>query len=125
MEPALELLHNVILDHGRVTLTLYREDFSALYPGMARFELTVSSGGRVLDVFRTNTYEYTVPESITAETVALHKTAEWEDAIRDIRAREGTDRQVSEMVKTCFRRLTKIYLLIVSREPETPRQEGD
>ena len=82
MEPARELLHNVILDHGRVTLTLYCEDFSALYPGMARFELTVSSGGRVLDVFRTNTYEYSVPESITAETVALHKTAEWEDEIR-------------------------------------------
>jgi len=82
MEPARELLRNVVLKDGTFTLTLYRDDFSALYPGMARFELTAASEDRILDVFRTNTYEYSVPESITAETVALHKTAEWEEEIR-------------------------------------------
>ena len=80
MEPVRTLLRSVAI--GGFALALCREDFSALYPGMVRFSLTVSSGGRVLDVFRTNTYEYSALEPIAAETVALRKADEWEQEIR-------------------------------------------
>ena len=56
MEPARKLLRSVEIDNGTFTLTLHREDFSTLYPGMIRYELAVTSGGQTLDMFRTNTY---------------------------------------------------------------------
>jgi len=87
MEPARKLLRSVEIDNAKFTLTLYREDFSTLYPGMIRYELAVTSGGQTLDVFRTNTYEYSVPESLAAETVALMKADEWEHELRA--SREG------------------------------------
>ena len=79
IKPVRELLRRVVTGTGKsgFTLTLHREDFSALYPGMVRFELAVSSGGRILDVFRTNTYEYSPFVPLAAENVALRKADEW------------------------------------------------
>lgn len=68
----------IATDPGIFTLTLFREDFSLLYPGMERFELTVSFKGRTLDVFRTNTYEYTPLEPLLTESVVQKKAVEWE-----------------------------------------------
>jgi multimeric flavodoxin WrbA len=78
-EPVRELLRSVVIGAGKggFTLTLHREDFSALYPGMVRFELAVTSEGRTLDVFRTNTYEYSPLVPLAAEIVALRKADEW------------------------------------------------
>ena len=89
MEPERALLRKVILDKGKFVITLHREDLSPLYPGMAKYDLAVISEGRILDRFRTNTCEYSVPESIAAETVALHKADEWEDEIRTSPAVSG------------------------------------
>jgi len=80
MEPERTLLRS--REIGRFTLTLCREDFSPVYPGLVRFSLTVASGGRTLDVFRTNTYEYSAMEPLEAGTVATRKAEEWEQEIR-------------------------------------------
>lgn len=82
MEPARKLQRSVEIGNGDFILTLHREDFSDLYPGMVRFELAVTSGGRILGVFRTNTYEYSMLVPLTAETVALRKADEWEHELR-------------------------------------------
>ncbi|MFZ1129105.1 flavodoxin family protein [Methanoregula sp.] len=78
-EPVRELLQSKVIGTGKggFTLTLYREDFSALYPGMVRFVLEVMSEGRTLDAFRTNTYEYSPLVPLAAENVALRKADEW------------------------------------------------
>jgi multimeric flavodoxin WrbA len=78
-EPVRELLRSVVIGAGKegFTLTLHREDFSTLYPGMVRFVLAVTSEGRTLDVFRTNTYEYSPLVPLAAEKVALRKADEW------------------------------------------------
>jgi multimeric flavodoxin WrbA len=59
-------------------LTLEREDFSALYPRMVRFVLTVREGDRIRAVFRTNTFEYSPLSPLAAGTAAQEKAAEWE-----------------------------------------------
>ncbi|HNX18439.1 MAG TPA: flavodoxin family protein [Methanoregula sp.] len=83
MEPVRTLLFSkeTVTEKGTFTLTLYREDFSALYPGMERFVLTVTFGNQTLDVFRTNTYEYSPLVPLAAETVAQKKADEWEREI--------------------------------------------
>jgi len=80
MEPVRTLLRS--REIGTFSLELCREDFSLLYPGLVRFSLTLSSGGKVINVFRTNTYEYSVMEPLEAETVATGKADEWEQEIR-------------------------------------------
>jgi multimeric flavodoxin WrbA len=82
MEPARTILRSVAIADGTFALTLLREDFSALYPGMIRFEVAVTSKGRTLAVYRTNTYEYAVPDASATETVALKKADEWEKGLR-------------------------------------------
>jgi len=85
MEPARELIHSVTAGTGKepYQLTLHREDFSALYPGMARYVLAVTSGGETLAVFRTNTYEYSPLVPLTAETAAREAAAAWEREIHN------------------------------------------
>ena len=58
MEPVRELVRSVTTgaETKRYLLTLHREDFSALYPGMIRYVLAVMSGDVPLAIFRTNTY---------------------------------------------------------------------
>lgn len=63
------------------TLTLDREDYSTLYPRMVRYVLAVSTGTNRVAVFRTNTFEYSPLSPLSAETVALEKSAEWEEAL--------------------------------------------
>jgi hypothetical protein len=60
MEPVRELVRSVEIDNSKVrhTLNMYREDFSALYPGMIRYTLIVLAGEETVAVFRTNSFEY-------------------------------------------------------------------
>jgi NAD(P)H-dependent FMN reductase len=62
---------------GTFTLTLEREDLSALYPGMQRFTLQVTANGETLALFRTNTYEYSPTVPYDAESTARQKMEEW------------------------------------------------
>ena len=83
MEPVTDLVHRVEIKSGndRYVLTLNSEDFSALYPGMIRYSLTVTDGGRTISVFRTNSYEYSPLVPLAAEDVAKRKADEWEHEI--------------------------------------------
>ena len=80
MEPAREPLKSVVVKGGEAEylLTLDREDFSALYPGMVRYVLAVREGDRLRAVFRTNTFEYSPLSPLAAGTAAHKKAAEWE-----------------------------------------------
>jgi len=84
MEPVRELLRSREIGDGahRVLLTLHREDFSALYPGMIRFALAVSSNEKIRAVFRTNTFEYSPLVPLKAETVAVQAADDWEEQLR-------------------------------------------
>ncbi|MGB7787574.1 flavodoxin family protein [Methanoregula sp.] len=85
MEPVRELMRSVTAgaETERYRLTLHREDFSALYPGMVRYVLAVMSGDVPLAIFRTNTYEYSPLDSLTAETAAVRAADEWENELRN------------------------------------------
>jgi multimeric flavodoxin WrbA len=80
MEPARQPLKSVLVKGGEAEylLTLDREDFSALYPGMVRYVLAVREGDRLRAVFRTNTFEYSPLSPLAAGTAAHKKAAEWE-----------------------------------------------
>lgn len=80
MEPARTRLKTVPVTRGgrEYQLTLDHEDWSAIYPGMARYVLEVREGDRLHAVFRTNTFEYTPLIPLAAETAALEMTAAWE-----------------------------------------------
>jgi multimeric flavodoxin WrbA len=67
---------------GTFTLTLLKEDFSGVYPGMVRYTLTVTRGTDVVASFRTNTYEYSPTCPLDAETFAIQKAGAWEKALR-------------------------------------------
>jgi multimeric flavodoxin WrbA len=83
MDPVRELLSGREIGNGanRVSLTLHREDFSAVYPGMIRYSLAVSSGEKVRAVFRTNTFEYSPLVPLKAETIALRTADDWEEQL--------------------------------------------
>jgi len=85
MEPATELVRRVEIESGnnQYILTLNSEDFSALYPGMVRYTLTVTDGGRTISVFRTNSFEYSPLVPLAAENVAKRTADEWEREIRN------------------------------------------
>lgn len=84
MEPVRELLRSRETGDSidPVVLTLYREDFSALYPGMIRYSLSLMSGKKVRPVFRTNTFEYSPLVPLKAETVAVQTADDWEAQLR-------------------------------------------
>ena len=79
MEPAREQLKQVPVKgkEADYLITLEREDFSAIYPGMKRYVLSAREGDRFCAVFRTNTFEYSPLSPLAAETTAREKTAEW------------------------------------------------
>jgi len=85
MEPARELLRSVEINVGKeqYILILNSEDFSALYPGMIRYTLTLTDGERMISVFRTNSFEYSPLVPLAAETVAEQTADEWEREIRN------------------------------------------
>jgi multimeric flavodoxin WrbA len=85
MEPVRELIRSIEINAGkeRYILTLNSEDFSALYPGMVRYTLTVTEGERMISVFRTNSFEYSPLVPLAAETVAKQIADEWEHEIRN------------------------------------------
>ncbi|MDD1654773.1 MAG: flavodoxin family protein [Methanomicrobiales archaeon] len=62
---------------GTFTLTLDREDLSALYPGMVRYTLQAMHGGKTVALFRTSNYEYSPTVPYTAESVARQRMEEW------------------------------------------------
>jgi len=63
---------------GEFILSLDREDYSLLYPGMLRYTLGVFSGGEALALFRTNSYEYAPRVPLQAEAVAHERFDAWE-----------------------------------------------
>jgi multimeric flavodoxin WrbA len=76
------LLSREIRAGGRIyTISIGEEDLSRLYPGMARFTLRLESGGEVLGLFRTNSYEYSPTVPLDAERVVRGKASEWEKAL--------------------------------------------
>jgi multimeric flavodoxin WrbA len=85
MEPVREQIRSIEIDVGkeRYILTLDSEDFSALYPGMIRYILTVMQKGEIISVFRTNSFEYSPLVPLAAETVAGQTADDWEREIRN------------------------------------------
>ncbi len=84
MEPSTALIRRVEINSGKeqYILTLNSEDFSALYPGMVRYTLTVTEGERTIAVFRTNSYEYSPLVPLSAEEISRRTADEWEREIR-------------------------------------------
>ncbi len=84
MEPVRERIRSVEINTGkeRYILTLNSEDFSALYPLLVRYILTVTEGERIISVFRTNSFEYSPLVPLAAETVAEQTADAWEREIR-------------------------------------------
>ncbi len=85
MEPVRLPIRSVEITAGkqRYMLTLISEDYSALYPGMVRYSLTVCEGERMISVFRTNSFEYSPLVPLVAETVAKQTADEWERELRN------------------------------------------
>jgi multimeric flavodoxin WrbA len=83
MEPVRERIRSVEINAGkeRYILTLNSEDFSALYPLLVRYSLTVTEGERIISVFRTNSFEYSPLVPLAAETVAEQTADAWEREI--------------------------------------------
>jgi hypothetical protein len=65
-----------------LTLLLVREEYTDVYPGMARYLLSVTEGPELRAQFRTNTYEYTPSSTLNAEGIARSRAQTWEDEIR-------------------------------------------
>lgn len=85
MEPVTEVVRSVEINagNGQYSLNLYREDFSALYPGMIRFTVIVTSGEKTIAVFRTNSFEYSPLVPLAAGNIAMQIFDEWEQEIRN------------------------------------------
>jgi hypothetical protein len=85
MEPAGELRRRSEVGEGpaRYVIELRREDFSAVYPGMNRYVVTVTSGDKQVARFVTNNYEYSPRVPLEAERVALELFLEWERRLRE------------------------------------------
>ena len=85
MEPVTEVVRSVEINagNGQYSLNLYREDFSALYPGMIRFTVIVTSGEKTIAVFRTNSFEYSPLVPLAAADIAMQIFEEWEWEIRN------------------------------------------
>ena len=71
----------IVASERDCVLSLYRDDLSAVFPGMVRFQLVLEGAGRPVVLFSTNTYEYPPLLSIDAERVARRAAADWEAAI--------------------------------------------
>jgi multimeric flavodoxin WrbA len=80
MEPARQEVKRITVksEGPGYLLVLVREDFSAIYPGMVRYVLSVREGDALRAVFRTNTFEYSPLSPLAAEREAHDKAAEWE-----------------------------------------------
>ena len=85
MEPVTGVIRSVDINagNGQYSLNLYREDFSALYPGMIRFTVIVTSGEKTIAVFRTNSFEYSPLVPLAAANIAMQIFDEWEQEIRN------------------------------------------
>jgi len=84
MEPAREYLKTtkIEIEHVVFHLSLYREDFSAIYPGMERYTVSASVDNETVALFRTNSYEYCPLVSLDAHDVAFRVFSEWEEDIQ-------------------------------------------
>ena len=85
MEPARKQMKRVPVKgkEAEYLITLDREDFSAIYPGMKRYVISVLEGDRLRAVFRTNTFEYSPMSPLAAETAAQERAAEWEQGLSE------------------------------------------
>jgi multimeric flavodoxin WrbA len=84
MEPVREIVRSVEIACGgdRYILKVQREDFSAVYPGMVRYSVTITLDSRTEAVFRTNTYEYSPRVPLRAEEMAMETADAWEAGLR-------------------------------------------
>jgi multimeric flavodoxin WrbA len=85
MEPVRERVRSSTVqnDTNLCQITLDREDFSVLYPGMIRYVLTATDSKQRQAVFRTNTFEYSPLNPLAAETSALQKMDTWEQELAE------------------------------------------
>jgi multimeric flavodoxin WrbA len=78
-----ELLRTEIPAGGTsYTLLLEQEDYTDVYPGMARYVLSVLEGTEIRALFRTNTYEYAPLSDLNTEQIARSRARNWEERIR-------------------------------------------
>jgi multimeric flavodoxin WrbA len=84
MVPGRELLQSVSVktDDREYHLSLYREDFSALYPGMFRYVIEATTPQSDPARFITNTYEYSPSQPGSAESAARQTLAIWEEDLK-------------------------------------------
>jgi multimeric flavodoxin WrbA len=84
MVPPHELLESAtVTTPGAVyRITLHREDFTWLYPGMLRFVLEAAAFGRLPARFITNTYEYSPLLPGSAESKSRELMEQWEEDLR-------------------------------------------
>ena len=84
MEPERREIRRITFGSGndQCVLSLFKEDFSAVYPGMVRYTLRVTRGDRTLALFHTNSYEYTPSEHLTTEAAALRQADAWEEELK-------------------------------------------
>jgi len=76
MDPVLR--HEITSRGTSYILTLSKQDLSSVYPGLVRYQVSVSSGGQVLARSGTNSYEYSPTVPLTAEQVARDMAEDWE-----------------------------------------------
>jgi len=103
---------------GEYSLELFREDLSAIYPGMVRFTLRVLGEDHVIAVFRTNTYEYSPTDPLDAEGAARRRMDEWMQRITADPARFAAEEGVSDWSGT--KRMADVVILQGS-----PRADGN
>lgn len=68
---------------GTFTVLLEEEDFSAVYPGMVRYTVSVTDPGNRVAVFRTNSYEYAPGVPLKAASVARQVMEEWTGTLHE------------------------------------------
>ncbi|MDH7593270.1 MAG: flavodoxin family protein [Methanomicrobiales archaeon] len=73
MERPVALLRRVDHEREGFALSLWREDWTDVYPGLFRYSIILTSKGRERVLFRTNTYEYAPTVPLGAEEVATRR----------------------------------------------------
>jgi multimeric flavodoxin WrbA len=76
------LRYDIMAGETSYTLTLEKEDYAEVYPGMARYILSVREGTELRALFRTNTYEYAPLSDLDIEQIARSRAQNWEERLR-------------------------------------------
>ncbi len=76
------LAYDIAAGDTSYTLTLEKEDYTEVYPGMARYILSVREGTELRALFRTNTYEYAPLSDLDIEQIARSRAQNWQERLR-------------------------------------------